>query len=85
MLDVVKSLVSPHVIPIRQALYPMDSHFFGGVSGVSLISNTNVNVERLLSMFKANNLISPMDIFLLNTILKNLLPSISFQYFIIVP
>jgi hypothetical protein len=30
-------------------------------------------------------LISPMDIFLLNTILKNLLPSISFQYFIIVP
>lgn len=85
MLAVVKSLISPHVIPIRQALYPMDSHFFGGVSGVSLISNANVNVERLLSMFKANNLISPMDIFLLNTILKNLLPSISFQYFIIVP
>lgn len=63
----------------------MVSHFFGGVSGVSLISNAKVNVERLLSMFKANSLISPIDIFLLNTMLKNLLPSISFQYFIVVP
>jgi hypothetical protein len=30
-------------------------------------------------------LTSPMGIFLLNTMLKNLLPSISFQYFISVP
>ncbi|CAI8730764.1 hypothetical protein EMIT0347P_140082 [Pseudomonas sp. IT-347P] len=85
MLDVVKSLISLHVSPIRHALYPMVSHFLGGVSGVSLISNANVNVEMLLSMFKENSLISPIGIFLLNTILKNLLPSISFQYFISVP
>lgn len=85
MLDVVNSLISQHVIPIRQALYPVDSHFFGGVSGISLISNAKVNVERLLSMFKANSLISPTGIFLLNTILKSLPPSISFQYFMVIP
>ncbi|SEP31139.1 hypothetical protein SAMN04487856_11979 [Pseudomonas sp. ok266] len=85
MLDVVNSLISQHVIPIRQALYPMDSHFFGGVSGISLISNAKVNVERLLSMFKANSLISPTGIFLLNTMLKSLPPSISFQYFMVIP
>jgi len=84
MLDVVKPLTSLHVIPIRQALYPIRSHFFGGVSGVSLMSNAKVSVERLLSMFRANNLISEIGIGLLNTILKSLLPSISFQFFTVI-
>lgn len=78
-MDVVKLVTSLHVIPVRQALYPVDSHFFGGVSGISLMSNARVSVERLLSMFRVKSLISPIGTFRLKTMLKSLLPCISFQ------
>lgn len=68
--------------PILQVLNPDCFHFIGGSLGNSLISNSMIIVGLLLSMFSENSVTSPIGIGLLKILLKNELPSKSFQKFI---
>lgn len=71
--------------PILQVLKPDCFHLVGGVSGYSVMSNSRVITGLLLSMFKENSVTSPIGIGVVKTLLKNMLPSSSFQNFIFYP
>jgi len=80
-----RSVIPPQLSPIRQVLKPSAIHFSGGLSGISGISNSMFIWDLLLSMLKEKRVIFPIRIGVVNTWLKKILLSKSFQNFISLP
>ena len=69
----------PQFRPIRHMLKPACFHFCGGASGYSAISNSNIIVGMSLSKVSEDSSISPMVMGPEKILLKNIVPSSSFQ------
>lgn len=79
------SLRPPQLNPNLQVLNPAVTHFKGGLSGTSEMSNAMWMCEWSLLMSTENKVISPMGVGVVNTLLNKMLPSKSFQNFTFSP
>lgn len=85
ILFIFRSPIPPQFKPMRHVLNSDLFHFVGGASGSSEMSNSSIIVGLLLSMLTVKSSMVLMAMGVVNTWLKKVLPSRSFQNFILNP